>query len=131
MDNALKERMSIYWTSAYGLRKEKAEVGLPTLKETEIATIHESFQFLNKTYIEKRTKLLSADQMRKNQVRLRKGQEIQIGEGNKSSKEDIDGRSSITTKSYKDVGSSIASRRSVRSAIARLDTPYVAAPSAR
>ena len=122
--------MSIYWTSAYGLRKEKAEVGLPTLKETEIATIHESFQFLNKTYIEKRTKLLSADQMRKNQVRLRKGQEIQIGEA-KSSKEEIDGSSSIDTKSYKDVGSSIASRRSVRSAIARLDTPYVAAPSAR
>ena len=122
--------MSIYWTSAYGLRKEKAEVGLPTLKETEIATIHESFQFLNKTYIEKRTKLLSADQMRKNQVRLRKGQEIQIGEA-KSSKEDIDGSCSIATKSYKDVGSSIASRRSVRSAIARLDTPYVAAPSAR
>ena len=119
--------MSIYWTSAYGLRKEKAEIGLPTIKESEIAAIHESFQFLNKTYIEKRTKILSADQMRKNQVKLRKGQEI--GEL-KSSKEEVVG-SSIATKSYTDVASSIASRRRVVSAIARLDTPYVPGPSAR
>ena len=70
--------------------------------------------------------------MRKNQVRLRKGQEIgeakssKIGEA-KSSKEE-----EFSTKSYKDVGSSIASRRSVRSAIARLDsTPYVPESSAR
>ena len=113
--------MSIYWTTAYGLRKEKAEVGLPTLKETEISTIHEAFQFLNKTYIEKRTKLLSVDEMRKNQVKLRKGQEI----GNaKSTKE-------VATKSSQDVGSNIASRRSVRSAIARLETSNIPGPSAR
>ena len=111
--------MSIYWTSAYGLRREKAEVGLPTLKETEIPDIHESFQFLNKTYIEKRTKLLSADQMRKNQVRLSKGQEF--GK-EKSSKDDIGGSSSIAKKSSKDNGISIATRRSVRSAIGRLET---------
>ena len=107
--------MSIYWTSAYGLRKEKAEIGLPTIKESEIAAIHESFQFLNKTYIEKRTKILSADQMRKNQVKLRKGQEIGVEDA----------------KSSKDVGSSIASRRGVRSAIARLELSHVPEPAAR
>ena len=117
--------MSIYWTTAYGLRKEKAEVGLPTLKETEISTIHEAFQFLNKTYIEKRTKLLSVDEMRKNQVKLRKGQEI----GNTKSTKEVG--SNIVTKSSQDVGSNIASRRSVRSAIARLETPNIAGPSAR
>ena len=106
--------MSMYWTTAYGLQKEKAEVGLPTLKETEITTIHEAFQFLNKTYIEKRTKLLSADQMRKNQVKFRKGQEIGVEDG----------------KSTKDAGS-IASRRGVRSAIARMELSHVPEPSAR
>ena len=117
--------MSIYWTTAYGLRKEKAEVGLPTLKETEISTIHEAFQFLNKTYIEKRTKLLSVDEMRKNQVKLRKGQEI----GNAKSSKEVG--SNNATKSSQDGGSSIASRRSVRSAIARLETSNIPGPSAR
>ena len=36
--------MSMFWTTAYGLQKEKAEVGLPTMKETELTTIHEAFQ---------------------------------------------------------------------------------------
>jgi len=104
--------MSLFWTTAYGLRTEKAEVGLPTLKDNDITTIHEAFQFLNKTYIEKRTKMLSADQMRKNQVALRKGQKIKVAA--KSSKDDT-----IANQSSKD---SIATRRSVRSAIARLET---------
>ena len=38
--------MSLYWTTAYGLRTEKAEVGLPTLKDNDITTIHEAFQVL-------------------------------------------------------------------------------------
>ena len=44
LDKALKERMNMFWTTAYGLQKEKSEVGLPTLKETELTTIHEAFQ---------------------------------------------------------------------------------------
>ena len=38
--------MSLFWTTAYGLRTEKAEVGLPTLKDNDITTIHEAFQVL-------------------------------------------------------------------------------------
>ena len=62
--------------------------------------------------------MLSADQMRKNQVALRKGQKIKVAA--KSSKDDT-----IANQSSKD---SIATRRSVRSAIARLET---LGPSAR
>ena len=85
---------------------------------TTLLKMHFLFQFLNKTYIEKRTKMLSVDQMRKNQVALRKGQKI--GVAAKASKDET-----IANQSSKD---SIATRRSVRSAIARLET---LGPSAR
>ena len=59
--------------------------------------------------------------MRKNQVALRKGQKI--GVAAKASKDET-----IANQSSKDNGSSIATRRSVRSAISRLET---LGPSAR
>ena len=70
--------------------------------------------------------MLSVDQMRKNQVALRKGQKI--GVAAKASKDET-----IANQSSKDNGSSsssssIATRRSVRSAISRLET---LGPSAR
>ena len=71
--------MSMYWTTQYQLQKEKTIVGLPTLKDVDIQTIHEAFQFLNKTYIEKRTKLLSLDQMQKNQLKIKQGRASEIG----------------------------------------------------
>ena len=85
---------------------------MPIYYSFNIQTI---FQFLNKTYIEKRTKLLSADQMRKNEVKFKKGQEIGVED----------------TKSIKSKNGSIASRRGVKSAIARLETPQAPGPSAR
>ena len=44
LDKALKERMSMYWTTQYQLQQEKTVVGLPTLKDVDIQTIHEAFQ---------------------------------------------------------------------------------------
>ena len=99
---------------------DRIQIPLPT---RHFLKMHFLFQFLNKTYIEKRTKMLSVDQMRKNQVALRKGQKI--GVAAKASKDET-----IANQSSKDNGSSssIATRRSVRSAISRLET---LGPSAR
>ena len=44
------------------------------------------FQFLNKTYIEKRTKLLSLDQMQKNQLKIKQGRETDIGKNDNTEK---------------------------------------------
>ena len=44
------------------------------------------FQFLNKTYIEKRTKLLSLDQMQKNQLKIKQGREADIGKNDNTEK---------------------------------------------